>query len=156
MLQYFKMNELENYRQLKPHELLRPGDKYVYIPDPKKVVGTMKYIPVGGLVADHWHEYRFYRRRHTAKNLFIKHPQDQDRLKPEKKLVVTFSYPSRKETYSVERKVQVIDLNDEYLTGLEMTLLWETGKNQYRTNYQFKKFLRTKIKHNEITVESYQ
>jgi len=156
MLQYFKMNELENYRQLKPHELLRPGDKYVYISSPKKVVGTMQCIPVGGLAPDHWPEYRFYRRRHTAKNLFIKHPQDQDRLKPEKKLVVTFYYPSHSGKCNVDRKVQVIDLNDEYLTGLEMTNVWETGKNQYRTNYQFKKFLRTKIKHNEITVESYQ
>jgi hypothetical protein len=153
------MNKIpDNYRQLKPNETLRKGDLYHY----QKQTNWIEIMPCNSerTVAS-WPEYVFFRRRHTAKQAvkpvtFVK-PAVKDNTKKDKKLVVTFTYPSSQTGREVERTVQVISLTPEYLTGLEIINLWSDENRGYLPLYQFKKFNRGCIKDaGDIKVVSFE
>jgi hypothetical protein len=134
----------ENYRKLKPAEYINPGDYYES--KEENDVGIMHHE--GGLVSAYSH-YNFYRRRHVKKVTravrqtsadAVINQVAKDIVKKTPVAVVTFGYPHK--DYGTEhRTVQLISLDDTYLTGLEITSNVRYGK----TKYQFKKFLRSRI-----------
>jgi hypothetical protein len=155
------MNKIPaNYRQLKPTETLRKGDLY----HQKSGNQSIDIMPADSdRSAGSWTDYVFFRRRHTAVKPVAK-PVAKTLTQPvkvatkgDKKLVVTFIYPSRKTGKDIERTVQVISLTREYLTGLEITNVWSDENLDYLPRYQFKKFTRGAIRYSgDIQVVSYE
>ena len=137
------MKTLNNHRQLKPNEVIRKGDLF------KNLEGVG--IPVGGsigaLVSD-WPRLNFYRRLHTKKVSTPLHPATgaAPRIKPaqtgDKHPTVTFRYKN------IGRRIQVIKLDDKYLTGLELTVGMD-----FKPKWQFKKFLRSRLQSPPVLVK---
>jgi len=136
-----------NYRQLKPNENLRRGDLYRY----KDTGAVQKLTNANGFASSYPH-YTFWRRRHT-KYVPPAAPKPRQRVDPQvgvegsakvKKVQVEFDYPH--EGKVITREVQLISLDDKYLTGLEIGARWDKEARQWKTSYQFKKFRRDRIK----------
>jgi len=73
-----------------------------------------------------------------------------------KVLVVSFEYPHSNDFTWMPRNVQVIEMNERYLIGLEITNVWNDETRDYLPHYQFKKFLRSKIRYNSVELVSYE
>jgi hypothetical protein len=126
----------DNYRQLKPDEIIRKGDLY-------RCENGGQIFPV----INSSHLYTFWRRRHTKQiivppvspvQVFVKRARASvsTATKPVKNVtVVSFHYNFR------VRLVQVISLDKTYLTGLEITR--EQGSSKLK--YQFKKYLLSRM-----------
>lgn len=150
----------DNYRKLRDEEVIRAGDIYQYyydntIKSTKRSIGRTvnQYDGMG---------YTFWRRRHTKKVVVVttpssmmvttpkfpvisngglpKNDDNDDTKKPANVAIVSFDYPNR---HGVQKRrvVQVISLDDVYLTGLEITTE-DYGCRKYK--YQFKKYIRSK------------
>ena len=142
---------LDNYRQLKPAEIIRAGDLY----DNKSGVSNPTPVKhsIGKTPNDGYSYYTFWRRRHTKKQSTTLTPPTAAQLsaQPPVKdgkpvLVVSFYY------HGTRRTVHVIKFDNRYLKGLEIT---QTGRREnYKPRYQFKSFLRDGIQ-DHITIESY-
>lgn len=153
-----------NVRKLKPSEFLRKGDWF--FDNDTKMVQQMSND--NDLTAGDWPNYSFFRRKHTAKKkLGIKQISDGvDKLNEAsnkitkafaptysklatvekqdgvKHVYVRFQYPSSEYGYLKVRDVQVISMDETYLTGLEKS---DTTKENGKYKWSFKKFLRSKI-----------
>ena len=137
-----------NYRQLKPNEKLRRGDLYRRIPNGEVLKLSWDNPSPAGAYSTHC----FWRRRHT-KVVTPAAPKPKRRVDPQvgvegsakvKKVQVEFDYPH--EGKVITREVQLISLDDKYLTGLEIGARWDKEARQWKTSYQFKKFRRDRIK----------
>jgi hypothetical protein len=145
---------LDNKRQLKSREILREGD--VYTMDNDNEIYSMGKISYGRIVAYYPNSFKFYRRRHTAKktpsfsgyHLVTKAKKvvmPKESIKKANVAIVNFVYNGK------HRVVQVISFNDNYLKGLEITSEYYTRKSKY----QFKSFLRSKIKDGLLALAYY-
>jgi len=125
------MIKLDNHRLLKANETIRKGDFY-------KTLSTGKIFPVahsiGRTPPNGYCGYEFYRRKHTKK---VVTPAPQRSVAVNQPVA---KYPTVSFKYNgAYREVQVIKLDDKYLSGLEVN--YDTEKPKY----QFKKFLRSRI-----------
>ncbi len=132
------MIKLDNHRLLKTGEIIRKGDFYKNKPDDE--VRPVKFS-IGLEIGERgFASYDFYRRKHTKKpaltfvNGIRSLSRRLSRVKAKAKYpTVTFDYNYR------HREVQVIELNDKYITGLEV------NRDADKPKYQFKKFLRRRL-----------
>ena len=124
------MIKLDNHRQLKPNEIIRKGDLYTLNNgEPDRVKFTIGRTPDDyPYNVDCNVHYKFYRRKHTKKPA------------PVTKKKVVAKYPTVNFKYKGQhREVQVIKLDDKYITGLEVI------REGVKLKYQFKKFLRARL-----------
>ena len=124
------MIQLNNHRQLKLTETIRTGDFF------KGVLGGIAPVKYSiGKTPNRYYGYTFWRRKHTKKPATVA-PALRRAVAAQpakaKYPTVTFKYKW------LQREVQVIEMDDTYITGLEVSHV--DGKNKY----QFKKFLRRK------------
>jgi hypothetical protein len=144
-----------NYRQLKPNEIVRKGDLY------RQERGGQVF-PVKnslGCFVGSYLSLTFWRRRHVKKSQLVVVPTNFPyHIKPKRltqlhnriKKVVTSSTKTETPKKNVtivsfgynykSRQVQLISLDSKYLVGLEIT-----RDDWSRYKYQFKKFLRSNI-----------
>ena len=134
------IKSLDNYRKLKPNEVLRKDDIWVSQKNPKlsaKISGCI------GNFVESYPGFDFYRRKHTKK-IVSNNPtpimDDVDAVKAKTPVTrVCFSY------MDTVRHVQVIKMDEKYLKGLEIATS-KFEKTRVRKNkYKFKSFLRNKI-----------
>jgi len=129
------MIKLDNHRQLKPDEIIRKEDFY------KDNLGTVRPVKWSiGMTPSRpaYKNYTFFRRKHTKKpalatsnrTVYIRIPESKPK---DKYPTVSFFYKSD------EREVQVISMDNKYITGLEV------NRSGDKPKYQFKKFLRSRI-----------
>ena len=170
------MNKIpDNYRKLKPNETVKAGDLYHIANFPYNVEKLRRNV---GAKVSEWAEYDFFRRKHTKiqvptiqqqlnvcvnrkKNTVKVYTPTKRNVKPvadktNPKLLVSFMYRSKSLGYNINRIVQVISLNDDYLIGLER-IPKSDGDSNYK--WQFKKFNVLKIDQiygNYIKVVSYE
>lgn len=133
---------------MKPTEKLRKGDLYR-----RGTNGEVrKLLWNNPETAGSYSRHKFWRRRHT-KYVPPTAPKPKRRIDPQvgvggtakvKKVQVEFDYPH--DGRVITREVQLISLDDKYLTGLEIGARWDTEDRQWKTSYQFKKFRRDRIK----------
>jgi len=122
-----------NYRQLKTDEVIRKGDLY------RSKHNLTNVGPVHwtiGTVVGNTRDYTFWRRRHAKATPLSRAAAAPTPAQPTTKknvTIVEFTYNWK------SRRVQLISLDSQYLTGLEIT------REGSRYSYQFKKYLRYKI-----------
>jgi hypothetical protein len=133
-----------NYRQLKTDEIVRRGDlcrhewDHVVFPA-KNSIG----LSVGAYPSS---IYTFWRRRHAKATPLSRAAAAPTPAQPTAKknvTIVEFTYNWK------SRRVQLISLDSQYLTGLEIT------REGSRYSYQFKKYLRYKIDNGFISLYHY-
>lgn len=128
-----------NYRQVKTDDTVRKGDIY-RIKNRRHGIVAFVHWSIGRKVS-YYPNFTFWRPRKTAKVTpssgasWLPTPAKKQ-TKSDKKTVtiVVFTYNWK------SRRVQLISLDDKYLTGLEIT---REFCSPYK--YQFKKFLRSRI-----------
>ena len=138
------MIKLDNHRQLGVNEIIRKGDFY-------KENGSGKVTPVkhsiGRVPKGYTYGYTFWRRLHTKKVIVVV-PRRQPTVAIKSQAA---KYPTVRFEYNFKhREVQVIALNDKYLTGLEVTRYLD---DKTSPKYQFKKFLRTRLQTQPVLVK---
>ncbi len=130
------MIKLDNHRILKTGEIIREGDFYKNKTNDE--IRPVKFSIGREVGSGGYGNYVFYRRKHTKKQtaarrnrtVYIHIPESKPKAK----------YPTVEFRYKgANREVQVIELNDKYITGLEVN---RDGDNP---KYQFKKFLRQRL-----------
>lgn len=130
-----------NYRQLKTDEIIRKGDLYRQgwdgnaIPVRNSIGKTVSAYPEN--------TYTFWRRRHTKPVVASTQVATPSKASKPKKTVtvVSFSYTGSQSHVPRLRTVQLISLDDKYLTGLEVT-----GDQPGDYTFKFKRYLRWKIR----------
>jgi hypothetical protein len=136
------MIKLDNHRLLKTGEIIRKGDFYKNKHNGE--IRPVKFSINREVGSGGYANYDFYRRKHTKKvapvHLRQRHPTIEPVTKkiPPAVTVVAFTYPH--DHLPVTRNVQVISLDDKYLTGLEIIV----GRD--KPKYTFKRFLRSKMR----------
>ena len=141
-----------NYRQLKSTEPLRKGDLYYRWnwkdrSTKQPIIYRLRGSLYGPPTAGDYRDYLFFRRRHTKVVAPARRVDPQVGVEGSakvKKVQVEFDYPH--EGKVITREVQLISLDDKYLTGLEIGARWDKEARQWKTSYQFKKFRRDRIK----------
>lgn len=128
-------NILENYRQLKPNEVIRKGDFY------KSANGRIIELAKGsiGTKPDYYTDsgLTFWRRKHTAKKVSASiRRASMVNVKPN---VATVNFTYYKNGHDKYHVVQLISLDSNYLIGLDI------GYKDGKATYQFKKFLCSRI-----------
>ena len=127
-----------NYRQLKATEKLLRGDLYHRLPN-----GDVQKLRWNNPVpASNYPNHSFWRRRHTKYVPPI--GVAQDTFRKTKRVQVEFDYPH--DGCVITREVQLVSLDDKYLTGLEIINGWDIKVRKYKTIYKFKKYRRDRIK----------
>lgn len=133
-----------HYRKLHSYEVIKNGDYYVNPSNPD-VLGKVN-SSVGHVVSEYnknFSNYDFYRRRHVKAKSPLKivrtksvAPSDYQVVakKSVNQTVVKFLYKNK------TRRVQLISMDNRYLTGLEIYT-----NSDGVTQYQFKNFLRSRM-----------
>jgi len=140
-----------NYGPVKPNKTLRKGDIYIHKND-SDVSGVMAHNNPSR-TAGSYPDYIFYRRRHIRQAPVVHtltSAADVTKQQAKNITVVSFGYPSSKWDVMIHRIVQLISFDDKYLIGLE----WVEKRNG-RREYQFKKFLRSRINSGRIQLVKY-
>jgi len=121
-----------NYRQLKTDEVIRTGDMYRSKFDFQNVHEVRNSI---GLTPSNLQliGYTFWRARKATVTPRVATPTPAKPTTKKNVTIVEFTYNGKR------RRVQLISLDRQYLTGLEIT------REGSRYKYQFKKYLRYKI-----------
>jgi len=130
-----------NYRQLKPTEIIREDDLYRQEWDGSTLLVKNS---IGRIVSAYSSNiYTFWRRRHTKSVVAPTQVATPSKASKPKKTVtvVSFSYPGSQSHVPRLRTVQLISLDDKYLTGLEVT-----GDHPGDYTFKFKRYLRWKIR----------
>jgi len=136
----------QHYRKLGPDEIPKRGDYYKFDKEVDQWSGKFSYP------SRSYPGWQFFRRKHVA----VKATPSVAKKNPNGKLVVVeFEYPSHDSGFLKTREVQLIGMDSKYVTGLEITNLWNKKEGKYTPKFQFKKFLRSRIYHSGIILKKY-